>query len=219
MLIKFGADPYEREEEEDIDNVHGHSESDFSDDSHEVELPRQEEKKKKEKKKKPKRPRSSSPLLPFYEDYHMVEHSGDESTVEQAERPADYSSASEAEEEEQRREKKRQPRARKERPRKKQKVDSDLVQGVLQLLNAAQESSGGRQDPKKSGSESRQTSKAPSKTDGKEATKNVASGGGSGGRYTTVKTPLPRKTVKSLESISRQLCSLQAKVDELTQNQ
>ena len=218
MLIKFGTDP-QRDTGYPRDTRVSHSEEEEDDSKYskndansEVYTSSEKEEAVKEEKKKPtkgkKKKKSSSPplLLPFYEDYHMVEHSEDESPVERADKPRASSSVSGSDNES-------PPLPTK--TNRKRKVDPDLVEGVLRLLNAAKESSSGRQEAKKGKSSEHQSAKAQAK---QETTAKTVTGGG-GGRYTTVKSSLPKKTVKSLESISRQLCALQAKVDELTQNQ
>ena len=219
MLIKFGTEPqrdtgYPRdtrvshsEEEEDDSKYHANSEVYTSSEKEEEEAIKEEKKKPTKGKKKKKNSSSPPLLLPFYEDYHMVEHSEDESPVERADKPRASSSVSGSDNES-------PPRPTK--TNRKRKVDPDLVEGVLRLLNAAKESSSGRQEAKKGKSSEHQSAKAQAK---QETTAKTVTGGGGGGRYTTVKSSLPKKTVKSLESISRQLCALQAKVDELTQNQ
>ncbi len=224
MLIKFGTDP-QRDTGYPRDTRVSHSEEEEDDSKYskidansEVYTSSEKEEAVKEEKKKPtkgkKKKKSSSPplLLPFYEDYHMVEHSEDESPVERADKPRASSSVSGSDNEP---ETQRPPRPTKTNRRRK--VDADLVEGVLQLLNAAKESSSGRQEAKKGKSSEHQSAKAQAKQE--TTAKTVTGGGGGGGRYTTVKSSLPKKTVKSLESISRQLCALQAKIDELTQNQ
>ena len=224
MLIKFGTEPqrdteYPRdtrvshsEEEGNDSKYHANSEVYTSSEKEEEEAIKEEKKKPTKGKKKKKNSSSPPLLLPFYEDYHMVEHSEDESPVERADKPRASSSVSGSDNEP---ENKRPPRPTK--TNRKRKVDADLVEGVLQLLNAAKESSSGRQEAKKGKSSEHQSAKAQAKQE--TTAKTVTGGGGGGGRYTTVKSSLPKKTVKSLESISRQLCALQAKVDELTQNQ
>lgn len=225
MLIKFGAEPqHQREVGHSDDNDYvdfdeDYDENDDDDDNNqdnEIETTARGAEEKKEQSsarlekpsKKAAKKKSSSPplLLPFYEDYHMVEHSSDESRGEQIGKTAEHASTSGSENEVY------TQRPRPAKSRRKRKVDTDLVEGVLKLLNAAKESSNGRKEEKKSKSQEHQSSQAPAAA----ATTKVTAGG-SGGRYTTVKTSLPKKTVKSLESISRQLSALQAKVDELTQ--
>ena len=219
MLIKFGAEPQHQREvshsdDNDYDDFDDVDDDNNQDNERETTAKRAEEKKEqssgrleKPSKKAAKKKSSSPPLLlPFYEDYHMVEHSSDESRGEQIGKAAEHASTSGSDNEV------KTQRPRPAKIRRKRKVDTDLVEGVLKLLNAAKESSSGRKEEKKSKSPEHQSSQAPATA----ATTKVTAGG-SGGRYTTVKTSLPKKTVKSLESISRQLSALQAKVDELTQ--
>lgn len=210
MLVKFGAEPYKRQDKR-VDGETGSSSSNSSggeDDQEEdavryhanSEADEVDESRSKNKKPKKKRAPTPVPVLPFYEDYHMVDRSDDE--VDRTKRSGSGSSS----EDEQR----------VERPRKKRKVDPELVQEVLQLINAAKGSSGGRAEAAKDRAES-QAKKAQG--DNEKASKKL--NGGAGGRYSVVKTPtaLPAKTKKSLESIARQVGALKAKIDELTQQQ
>lgn len=210
MLVKFGAEPYKRQDKR-VDSETGSSNSSGSeDDDQEEDAVRyhanseadevDENRSKNQKPKKKQKAPTPVPVLPFYEDYHMVDRSDDE--VDRTKRSG---SASSSEDEQ-----------RVERPRKKRKVDPELVQEVLQLINAAKDSSGGRAEAAKDRAES-QAKKAQG--DNEKASKKL--NGGAGGRYSVVKpsTALPAKTKKSLESIARQVGALKAKIDELTQQQ
>ena len=199
MLIKFDADP----------NVDATSESSGSDDSSHSEQSASEL----SDESPPSLPqtsepeRSKTPLLPFYEDYHMVHESDGESDGSRTSTRGKRSpSASESDND-----------VEVKRASKPRLADADLVKGVLELINAAKSASPGAGPTP---SEKAPRAKAPKKNDRsgekKKATSKV--GDGKGGRYTVLKAPLPAKTKKSLETIARQLQVLQAKIDELAKH-
>ena len=149
-----------------------------------------------------KRPK---PLLPFYEDYHMVHDSDADSDGSSRGKLSRRPSPTPTSGSEDERKKDRTPSA-----------DVNLVKGVLELINAAKSASPGRS----ASSEKAPRVKAPKKN-GKHAEKKTATskvGDGRGGKYTVLKSPLPAKTKKSLESIARQLQVLQGKIDELAKH-